>query len=106
LATLSTSKAERFLRRRRKSRVSNHSQQTSQKKKSLSKEYNPKGCPLLQARKKSTREGALIKILRGKLKKLLSLRYLKNHNKLPSKNDRARQSRIICFSKAKSSKIN
>jgi hypothetical protein len=83
LELLSISKAERYLRRRRKSRVSNHSLQKYQKRKSLSKEYNHRGYPQHQERRKLKKEGALTQILslRGTHKKLLSLRYLKNHNK-------------------------
>jgi hypothetical protein len=83
LELLSTSKAERYLRRRRKSRVSNHSLQKYKRRKSLSKEYNHRGYPPHQGRRKLKREGALtqMEINRGTHKKLLSLRYLKNHNK-------------------------
>jgi hypothetical protein len=55
--------------------------QIPQKRKSLSKEFSPKESLQLQARKRSKREEALTLTLRGKLKRLLSLRYLKNLNK-------------------------
>jgi len=55
--------------------------QIRQKRKSLSKEYNPKEFPLLLGRKRSKREEALTLTLREKPKRLLSLRYLKYLNK-------------------------
>ena len=103
-----TLKAERYLRRERKSKVSNHSQHRLQIKKSQQKEYSLKGYLQLKVKRKLKRDAVLTLMLNSKKipKRLLSLRYLKSHSRLLSKSGKAKLLKITCSLKVKNSKIN